>query len=486
MNHSQEQTAVIQCPSQYIVCLAGAGSGKTAVQAARVRNLIDYGEVRPEHCIAITFTTKAGRELRERIGLPLYHSGTIHALSLKECHKWGVWQGTPSIMQEDEAAKKILALATDLRLQKKVTVTAVCEAIASGVPLEGFGDVGLVAKAFRRHCLRENTTTMDVLLHFAVKHLAAFLPPIDCILWDEFQDSGPGDMLLLAALEKVTKHMLVTGDPSQSIFGFRGARVKNILDLQQRHGWTTLKLTNNYRSGWWIVEQANRLASPQGIQMLPARECRSFVDLKEFDNETAEIGFLRQEITRAQADNATLAILCRHNALVGRIEGALIDVLPVPSAAVHPPQMLREAIGYCSGMANYNDDLDSLKLCGNAPCLPYIREFWAGTFLDTIAALSEALDATDEDAGQNEKFGNVTIGTVHSVKGLEFSRVIVVGVEANLWPGQKRNGAREEEQRILYVAATRARDELTFTHCRERRNLYTAVMETCNLTPFLQ
>ncbi len=468
---SPEQFEAVASPARLKLILAGAGSGKSRTLCAQIAHDITQGAA-PSRMAAVTFTTKAAHELRERLGqaCALRWVGTIHALCLSECHKWGVWRGRPEIIDEETMADLIDDTRASLRMSKTVSIAEVCAAFNSGeTDLEMCGNPGLVAKLVRKRLIERNQTDMDLLLFEGARKLRQYAPEVDHLYWDEFQDSNPAEMAILTAFA-TRAACRVYGDPMQSIYAFRGSKIGNIMSL--RTAWNAeFHLTENYRSLPQIVRVANELGGPAALTMRAMRDGDFYpgmrVTHRPFKREADELEFIRGWMLETRGTSR--AILCRHNALAERIRIGLADVLP-PRAPAKSWEMLKLALAICNSCDARRLTLSDWLMAGPPDsllaALPWVKDHWTGDPLTTAASLIEAMN--DEPQAARE----LHIGTIHSAKGLEFKHVLICGADQALIPGAKRAPEFEEERRLMYVAMTRAEDSLTFTSCEARAPLF--------------
>jgi DNA helicase-2/ATP-dependent DNA helicase PcrA len=283
---SAEQRRVVLAPPGPLLVLAGAGSGKTLTLAARIAYAIATGRVAPEHVLAITFTTRAARELRERIarlaGAQLaarMECGTHHAVCSRLLRRHAALIGrTPrfSIYEPADVAqvlRRVLKRLDERGLAVDAVMRAITEAKselcdASAVRASG-PDGARIARAWDAlevELARSDALDFDDLLVRSVA-LLRDRPEIRAeatkrwrfVLVDEFQDTNRPQW---AWLELVCGHgnLTVLGDDDQAVYRFRGAAVENILRLPQRlPGCRVRRLERNYRSTPAIVAAANRL-----------------------------------------------------------------------------------------------------------------------------------------------------------------------------------------------------------------------------------
>lgn len=263
--------------------LAGAGSGKTRVLVQRIAALVGRG-VHPGRILAVTFTNKAAGEMRERLrDLLGYHAapmwiGTFHATCarlLRVFHEQVGLSADYSIFDDEDQMRLINALLKQRNLKEEATPRSVLSAIGSAKnkgedPVEchklGYlGQViGTIYPMYRDALIREDAVDFnDLLLKvrelFAHKEVAPQLRErFDHVLVDEFQDTNPVQYDLVRGFVAETNNLTVVGDDDQSIYSWRGAEPRNLLDFKRDYpGAAEVKLEQNYRSTGTILEAAN-------------------------------------------------------------------------------------------------------------------------------------------------------------------------------------------------------------------------------------
>lgn len=482
MKLSSEQCAAIESTAPRLLLKAGSGSGKTEVLTRRIAAKIVAG-ANPEKCIAVTFTTQAGREMASRLNslgiTSLYHCGTLHALCLAESHKWSSWgKKRPTIVDEEFQRALIKEELTRLRLEKKVSMAEVCATLSAGQvskPNAPTSNPAVpVAIAVRRRLLLSGCASMDLLLGEATVQMVHSMgierdeSTLDVLCFDEFQDTSAGDYEILRKFECVTKSITIVGDEMQSIFSFRGSSPDYFRHLAASPEWCQLKLADNYRSNAAIVASANSLTIGQAgaITMRHIRpDDWTPPTICNFGTEAAEFAHIREWLAfkkevRHDGSQPTVAILCRHNALADRLRLALADALPPSPALALDPAMIRQAMRAVQNPGEtWHDHHDAL---------PYVRHFTDACGSDEpealLPAMAEALAQAEAQASYD--FGGLYIGTVHGAKGLEWDHVLIAGAEQAAWPDTA------EAMRLFYVAVTRSRDSLTITCARRRPSLH--------------
>ncbi len=278
-----------------VLVIAGAGSGKTRVLTMRIAYLLAQG-VKPYNILALTFTNKAAREMKERIagivGRELSHQlwmGTFHSIFARilriEASTLGITQDF-TIYDAQDTKTLVSNIIKDLGLDdKKYKAKDVCSQISSAkndlVLPDGFQCSAAqprMAEVYRRYmdeCHRSNALDFDDILLYT-NNLISQNPPLlekyqerfKYILVDEYQDTNRSQYAILNRLAQAHRNICVVGDDAQSIYSFRGARIENILSFQKDYpGSKLFKLEQNYRSTQNIVGLANKLIAKNECQI---------------------------------------------------------------------------------------------------------------------------------------------------------------------------------------------------------------------------
>lgn len=278
----EQQQAVALKEGVLLVC-AGAGSGKTRVITARMTHLILMHHVPAYALLALTFTNKAAREMKERIahflpGFQLPYVGTFHSycLRLLKIYRHHLAQPDFSIIDEDDKEKMLKAIIAKYGLLKKVTVKTLASAISQHKnSLLGISDPLLeeLCNVYERektnaHCLDFDDLLLEVLKLFRTnaEFKKDFQQKVRHILVDEYQDTN---LVQHALLQQMTQDdskiftgdsLCVVGDEDQSIYSWRGATVQNIVYFKRDFPQTiTVTIAQNYRSVQPILDAANAI-----------------------------------------------------------------------------------------------------------------------------------------------------------------------------------------------------------------------------------
>ena len=294
LNESQRKAVeYIDGPS---LVIAGAGSGKTRVLTYKIAYLLQQG-VKPWSIMALTFTNKAAREMKERIGKLVgndlaqhLYMGTFHSIFSRilraEAEHIG-FNNNFTIYDESDSRSLIKAIVKEMGLDDKKYKPAAVHAkismaknnLMSAAAYESdaaifeqnkraqMPEVGKIFVAYVQRCKQANAMDFDDLLtltyqlfreHEDIRH--KYAARFDYVLVDEYQDTNHVQMSIVMQLCQEKQRVCAVGDDSQSIYSFRGANIDNILNYQRQFQGTRLfKLEQNYRSTQTIVEAANSL-----------------------------------------------------------------------------------------------------------------------------------------------------------------------------------------------------------------------------------
>ncbi len=287
MQLNPEQELAVRHPEGPLMVLAGAGSGKTRVLVQRIAGLVGRG-VHPSKILAVTFTNKAAGEMRLRLGEMLgYHAspmwiGTFHstcAKLLRIYHDEVGLSADYTIFDNDDQMRLVTAILKERKLKDEATPRSVLSAIGAAKnkgedPVEYnaqlyLGEVvSIVYPMYKEALVREDAVDFnDLLLKvcelFKHKEVAPQLASrFEHVLVDEFQDTNPVQYDLVRSFVAQTRNLTVVGDDDQSIYSWRGAEPRNLLDFKRDYpDAESVKLEQNYRSTSVILNAANAVIS---------------------------------------------------------------------------------------------------------------------------------------------------------------------------------------------------------------------------------
>jgi DNA helicase II / ATP-dependent DNA helicase PcrA len=403
----REAVETVQGP---LLILAGAGSGKTRVLTFRIANLVLNHGVAPQHILAVTFTNKAANEMKERVeqligGLPYSMSiGTFHSICTRLLRQeigalgWDKRFTIADDSQQETALKGILrAMGID---EKRFTPSSIMGRISAAKneliepeayarKADGFFEhiVAEVYPAYQRRLQLNNSLDFDDLLTMAVKLfretpdvLQRYRERWQYVLVDEYQDTNHVQYVFTKLLAQEHHNICVVGDDDQSIYSWRGANIRNILDFEKDYPETkVIKLEQNYRSTQTILDVAhsvirenrerkekklwtdNGKGAPVAVQFMP--------------NDFEEGAFVAREIQRlvARRDIEKLsdcAVLYRTNAQSRLVERAFVEK-QIPYQVIGGPKFyerreIRDLLAYLRIISNPADDA-SLRRIVNVP-----------------------------------------------------------------------------------------------------------------------
>src|SRR3954463_8976216 len=380
-----------------LLILAGAGSGKTRVLTHRVAYLLRTGQARASEILAITFTNKAAQEMRERVELLVGRATramwvmTFHAASARmlrsDAHRLGYTRQF-TIYDAADSRRLIKKCLDDLDIDSKRFTPRAMQAQISDAKnkLRSADDyrqlVGSyfeqtaadVYEHYERELVRMNAMDFDDLLFRSVNLLEMFQEVRDryaqsfrWIMVDEYQDTNHAQYRWLQLLSSEHRNLAVVGDDSQSIYGFRGADIRNILDFQDDYPDAhVVKLEQNYRSTQMILDAANGVISHNRGQM--AKHLWTDVGqgdpvrVREMSDEHAEARFVSAEIQRLPGEGvsrAEIAIFYRTNAQSRVLEDMLVRAQiayqVIGGTKFYERAEIRDAIGYLTFLINPQD-----------------------------------------------------------------------------------------------------------------------------------
>jgi DNA helicase II / ATP-dependent DNA helicase PcrA len=381
-----------------LLVLAGAGSGKTRVLTTRITRLIEEG-ADPERILAVTFTNKAAGEMRQRIGRMLGREpkgmwmGTFHSIGARIVRRAAHHlHRTPSftIYDEDEQLNVIKRLMERHRIApKQFAPRAIRGAISdaknqlvtvdeySRLARDPFAQaVALIYNDLDAALRTANAVDFDDLLVLPVRllessehELQKWQKRFDHILVDEYQDTNRAQYRFVKLLGREHKNVCVVGDDDQSIYGWRGADIRNILDFTKDFPEAgVVRLEENYRSAPPILELANVVISENtsrmGKTLRPTRSGGEKIVLVRSLDERDEAEWVMQDILLRRARKGMMlrdvVILYRTNAQSRTFEEACrrhtIPYRLVGSVRFYDRREIRDLMAYLRLLANPSDD----------------------------------------------------------------------------------------------------------------------------------
>ncbi len=611
-----------------LLVIAGAGSGKTRTLVYRVASLIGAG-IPPESILLLTFTRKAAQEMLWRAGALTDGScqrvtgGTFHAVANILLRQFGHHIGFApnfTILDRSDAEDIVNILKSSLSLagsgkrfpSKRVVLNALSKAVNKSVDLatlladefnhleEFFDDILLLRKHYEQFKFDHGLMDYDDLLVHLRRLLRDFEPVRQAvsarfshIMVDEYQDTNPIQAEIVRLIAAPANNVMVVGDDAQSIYSFRGADFRNIMEFPRFFpGTRIIKLEENYRSTQPILKLTNKLI--EGAAEKYTKELFSRTDegkrpvLHAARDAGGEARFIVDEIAKLHREGVPyhdMAVLFRSSFHSYKLEMELANQgIPFEKRGglkLTESAHVKDALCFLRVVANPDDNLSWNRLlllvdkvgpktagrilelmktdetafdtasdeltAGGKPgselarlvtgktwtsamtgLFSLIRElrdpalspgeqlervlhFYRPTFervyfddfpkrardlehLEGIAAgyadlasliADTALDPPEADAATSLPGDTLVLSTIHSAKGLEWHAVFVISLAEGKFPfGNTLPGpGMEEERRLLYVAATRAKRKLFLTFPRE--NPQDRMLQIADMSPFL-
>jgi DNA helicase-2/ATP-dependent DNA helicase PcrA len=418
----EQRDAVLHIDGPLLI-LAGAGSGKTRVIAQRIAYLLSEGYAQHDEILAVTFTNKAAEEMRTRVetlvGAALTGSwiSTFHALCARLLRREATAIGLPRdfvIYDSSDQVALVKQALKDLQiddsvLQPRMALSKISHAKNTMSGAEFFRAMGWsqrgeqMAKVFERYCqgLKDNgALDFDDLLLKAVQLFDTvefvrrkYAEKFRFVMVDEYQDTNRPQYHLIQRLSERYRNLAVVGDPDQSIYRWRGADLRNILDFEHDFPEAKIvKLERNYRSTQIILDAATAVIS----QNKNRKDKRLWTDrmggdlIKHFrgSDELEEADFITRTARAgiASAPECMVAVLYRTNAQSRVIEDSLmrngLTYRIVGGVRFYERKEIKDALAFLKLLINPHDDV-SLKRVVNVPP----RGIGKGV-LDAVAAVS--------------------------------------------------------------------------------------------------
>ncbi len=393
--------------------LAGAGSGKTKVLTHRVAYLIQEKSVPPESILMVTFTNKAAGEMRDRIikllnfqlpasSFQLPVMGTFHSFCAKILRREGQTLGLPpgfAIYDEGDALDAVKEAMSNLNIPTQKTSPAAVRNTISGAKNELISSleypqyargyfqetVAKIYLEYQKILERNHALDFDDLLLYVIKLfqsdpsiLIRYQIQFRYILIDEYQDTNPAQYLISKYLSKRHKNICVVGDASQSIYSFRGADFRNIVNFQKDYPEAQVfNLEQNYRSTQNILDAAFAVISKNRshpiLKLWTNKNGGEKIEVIEVRNEVEEALFILSAITRLQGEATTnheprtlnsFAILYRTNAQSRSLEEQFLKAgIPyqlVGGVSFYARKEIKDVLAYLRLLQNPKDSV-SLK-----------------------------------------------------------------------------------------------------------------------------
>ncbi len=458
---NEAQRAAVEYIDGPSLVIAGAGSGKTRVLTYKIAYLLSQG-MKPWSIMALTFTNKAAKEMKERIGKLVgndlaqhLYMGTFHSIFSRilraEAEHIG-FNNNFTIYDESDSRSLIKAIVKELGLDDKKYKPAAVHAkismaknnLMSAAAYESdaaifeqnkraqMPEVGKIFLAYVQRCKQANAMDFDDLLtltyqlfreHEDIRH--KYAARFDYVLVDEYQDTNHVQMSIVMQLCQEKQRVCAVGDDSQSIYSFRGANIDNILNYQRQFQGTRLfKLEQNYRSTQTIVEAANSLIKhnrnqiPKDVFSENAKGEK--IQYKPAYSDKEEAAIVAKDVKRIRREDgcqySDFAILYRTNAQSRSFEEEFrkqgIPYRIYGGLSFYQRKEIKDIIAYFRLVAN-PDDEEAIKRIINYPA----RGIGATTVLKIADCAHQNQVSFWEVIGAPERYGlAVNKGTMNKLE----------------------------------------------------------------------
>ena len=580
-----------------LLIIAGAGAGKTKTLTTKIAYLIEEGFAAPYNVLAITFTNKAAKEMKDRLyGLigdlaQKVQVSTFHSFGLKllrENYQKLGYDRNFVIMDSDDSLTVVKKIIKDLGYDPKIYNPRAIRNKISGCKNEmmtpemyeryAVSDyekvMHKVYEKYEEKLKKNNSVDFDDLLLLPIKLfkenpsvLQNYQELYKYILIDEYQDTNEAQYILSKMISAKYRKITCVGDDSQSIYSFRGANYKNILNFEKDYkDAKTILLEENYRSTSTILDAANQViknnTQRKDKNLWTSRGKGEKIKYYRAYNERDEAQYVIRkikELRKKDVEYKDIAVLYRTNAQSRVLEEEMLkENMPyrvIGSFYFYSRKEIKDLIAYLRLIHNSKDNVSLLRVI-NTPkrgiglktiktltakadaegtsiyeAISSGKELEFKNMIEKLKSIAEELTLTElidkvlDASGMRqelesektlesevrlenlEEFKSITksfeereglvsledflleislisdveeykddpnrvsLMTVHSVKGLEFSHVFVVGMEEGIFPHMNslmETSELEEERRLCYVAITRAKDDLYLVNARRR------------------
>ncbi len=404
-----QRAAVLELDGPVLV-LAGAGSGKTRVLTYRIAYMIASGKVEPQQILAVTFTNKAAGEMRQRVeqlvpgSAPQIWVSTFHSAFARILRREGPRIGLPanfSIYDEEDQKRLVKACVEELGLPQSQyapgMVAALISQAKSAVMLpeqyavladtDFYHNVGRVYALYQQRLRQANATDFDDLLLLPIQlfrsHptvLYSYQERFRYVLVDEYQDTNHAQYELVKLLCSRYRNLCVVGDDDQSIYRWRGADIRNILEFEKDFpDCKVYPLEQNYRSTKRILAAAssviahNRARKPKELwtdaelgEAVTVLEAQS-----ELDEALAVVARIEREFQHRPRNFRDFAILYRTNAQSRVLEEALrrnsIPYIIVGGVRFYERKEVKDVLAYLRVICNPRETLSLLRVIDTPP-----------------------------------------------------------------------------------------------------------------------
>ncbi len=508
---ARAQKSAIQHSVGPAITLAGPGTGKTYVLVNRIIHLINEYKYKPAEILAITFTLRAAREIKERLqkeqipcnGNEGVKTGTIHSLALEIIRE--AWPNKAfTILDEKDKVDLLKSLVSTSQKGNLKKVLHQLELHRNGIPSS---DYASLAQAYQQKLRAEGLFDFEELVLMAkdlfienASLLSYLRSRYRHILVDEFQDLNPVQYAFIRLLVgNEARNLFAIGDPHQAIYSFRGSMPAIFDKIQQDYPDVSVyRLSHSYRCSRQILDAASAvLGREEPLQALFDAEK---VLVVESSSDAAEAEFIARSIDQMIGGTRFFA----HDSGIANTEGkaALADIAVLCRTARQFKSIIKalndHALPWQTGLGGNawpNDEMaDALKwikLHQGASVKDLLLKYFSELKIEkkqsheVYPLLLDIALSFDTDTEGFANFvtlsaptglyasGNnaVHVMTLHAAKGLEFDHVFIAGCEEGLLPYTLFDNHSlniEEEKRLLYVGMTRAKRSLFLSYARQR------------------
>lgn len=480
LNESQKQA--VTAYEGHVLVVAGPGTGKTLTIVRRIAYLVNQG-IKPENILAVTFTNRAAREMKERTESFLGRQadnlfiGTFHLLGLKIIKE--NLSGSFTIYNRDEQVNLLKAFSKE----PKTKLRSIADRISR---IKNFledvdGEIYDIYLKYQTELGNNSVFDFDDLILRPIEMfddsrlLDKYRARFKHIIVDEYQDINPAQYRLLKLLAGDNADVYAVGDSDQAIYAFRGADIENFLNFgKDFKDAKTIALAQNYRSTGAILNASSAMirnnlkridkqlgttrepGKPVAVISVPDEKAEGYIIVKEIE---ARMGCTSHYNLYAHGTNAVrdgsysfsdFAVIFRANSQAKALEDAFMES-GIPYQIIGRKNLRRrkeieDIISYMKGVIEPSSEAETGR-----------------TLLDEESLLTE-------DDFFDPRADAITLMTLHMAKGLEFKVVFIAGAEDGLIPYTFREGDTdiEEERRLFYVGMTRAKEYLLLIHSRDR------------------
>lgn len=402
---NKEQLDAVQTINGPMLILAGAGSGKTKVLTCRIAHLLQQG-VRPYRILAITFTNKAAAEMRERVDRMAGAAArdvwlfTFHAFCARllryELENLNGYANNFAIYDTSDSKNLIKQVLKEMNLdEKRFPLPAIISHISNAknalllpdaYAREASGyyeqQVAKIYDAYQKKLQANNAVDFDDLLLLALRLLQEnpavrekYQRKFDYLMVDEYQDTNHAQYLLTKILAAGHRNICVVGDADQSIYGWRGADIQNILDFEKDYPDAKLvKLEQNYRSTQVILDAANAVidnnSGRKPKNLWTANGNGSEIVYYQANDERDEARYVIENMQKLQLNEGAklgdMAVLYRTNAQSRVFEEMLIKsgiaYTMVGGTKFYERKEIKDALAYLRLLYNPHDSLSLLRI----------------------------------------------------------------------------------------------------------------------------